>query len=87
MCPMLKRIRYIVMLFILALTFSESDHLSFAIIFQISSCLAQLDINWFKTTTAHRDNIELLSNGWTDCPEWSPTYNETQDVTLSTILE
>eukprot|EP00484_Ammonia_sp_Unknown_P018305 CAMPEP_0197034970 /NCGR_PEP_ID=MMETSP1384-20130603/12880_1 /TAXON_ID=29189 /ORGANISM="Ammonia sp." /LENGTH=723 /DNA_ID=CAMNT_0042464949 /DNA_START=62 /DNA_END=2233 /DNA_ORIENTATION=+ len=54
--------------------------------FLISTILIQTsrsqNIAWFKQTQFHQQNIELLANGWTDCPmnEWEDRIDSVFDL-------
>ena len=66
---------------------------AFTSLFLISANLAR-DISWFKQTMYHNDNIVKLENSWTECKEWSDTYNsigadlsiQIDDIGISTTV-
>ena len=42
------------------------------------------DIDWFKTTPYHQQNIDELNNGWKECPDWE-TLSKLDIATISSL--
>ena len=46
------------------------------------------NIEWFKQTPTHQQNIQLLTTGWHDCTDWDPsnTFTRTQQIEIETLF-
>eukprot|EP01084_Bolivina_argentea_P087764 158513_1 len=56
------------------------------ILISLSLHVVLSDIEWFKQTEIHQQNILQLSNGWGDCIGWTPTSDIPTQIQLETIF-